>query len=114
MPDNTRWNRWDGHVSRAAAVDPISHSIYVVGETFKPFDGQPYLNGHDGFLVKYSANGTRLWSRIYGSQMDELARQVKFDLATGDVILCGSTYGSFGGRMNTDPTGNTFDVFLSR
>jgi hypothetical protein len=110
----TTWSRWNGYVSRAASVDPFTHDIYVVGETTKSFDGQPYLRNYDGFLVKFSANGTRIWSRLFGSQSDDFVREVQYDYQTGDVILCGTTYGSFGNQINTDPSGNTLDIFVSR
>jgi hypothetical protein len=48
--------------------------------------------------VRYSANGNRLWTRIFGDGWDDAARSVS--AAGEDIYVAGATEGSFGGQTN--------------
>lgn len=67
--------------------------------------------GSDAFIAKYDAQGSHLWSEVYGSISSERGHGVGVD-QKGDVFLTGSLRGTtdFGGGPLT-PAGNT-DAFL--
>lgn len=67
----------------------------------------------DAFLVKFDANGNRLWATYYGGAGDEGSGIIKTD-ASNNVYLCGPTTSttsiSSGGHQNT--FGGVEDAFL--
>ena len=74
-------------------------NLYVVGST------SGSLNGHnrgssDVWVTKYSANGTKLWERQYGSANGETAYEIITD-AAGNFYMAGSTSGNFVDAFNS-------------
>ena len=69
--------------------------------------------GWDVFLVKFDANGNRLWCTYYGGEDDELASGIAID-PVGNVYLAGYTFSTTGiasgGYQNT--YGGILDAFL--
>lgn len=69
--------------------------------------------GNDAFLVKFDANGTRLWGTYYGGGAGERGFYCATD-ANGNVYLTGETASatqiSFNGHQNTYSNGN--EAFL--
>ena len=73
----------------------------------------------DGFLVKFDADGNRLWATYYGGRGEDQACNVATD-AAGNVFIVGSTGSSdsiaSGGFLNTcttcGDTNNTRSLFL--
>eukprot|EP00961_Rhodomonas_salina_P051927 696984-Rhodomonas_salina.1 len=68
-------------------------SCFVAGETFMSLDGQVYLGGREGFLVKVNSVGVVQWTRQFGTSSDEWVRGVAVDGA-GSVYVGGFTKGS--------------------
>jgi RHS repeat-associated protein len=73
-------------------------SAVVGGTTYGSFDGQTY-SGSQGelFISKYSGDGSRLWSRIWGSSTGDFG----FGIAAGNdgsVYACGAAGGSVDGQ----------------
>lgn len=68
----------------------------------------------DAFLVKFDANGSRLWSTYYGDAGLDRANACTAD-ASGNVYLCGITSSTLniasGGHQNTFG-GNVYDAFI--
>ncbi len=106
---------------RNVATDAAGN-VYLVGQTFSTdsiaFGGfqNTYGGGEwDAFLVKFDANGNRLWATYYGGSGDDEAFGVATDTA-GNVYLAGFTNDSTtgiasGGFQNTYGGGN-YDAFL--
>ena len=84
-------------------------SVYIIGLTLGSPDGQVNNGGAgDGFLVKYNADGLKIWTRLFGTnQLDlPIATKTGFD---GSIYVTGLTAGSLGGVIN-----GTSDVFLTK
>ncbi len=67
----TNDNETGGYVT----VDQFDNVI-MVGRAFKAIDLQPYIGGGDAVVVKYSASGNKLWTRMFGTGSGEQARAV--------------------------------------
>ncbi|MBN1673319.1 MAG: SBBP repeat-containing protein [Kiritimatiellae bacterium] len=87
-----------GDYAQGAAVDGTS-AVYVAGYTYGQFDGQINIGPPDLCLSRFDGDGTRGWSRIWGSTESDYAYGVGVD-GTGRVYVAGNTYGAFGGETN--------------
>ena len=73
----------------AAAADG---SVYTVGHTGASLAGQPYLGQLDAFIRKLSPLGSALWTKQYGTAVQDEARGVAID-ALGNIVV-GATTGT--------------------
>lgn len=105
----TPWTRQFGTSARdngrGSATD-ASGNLYVAGETSDSMDGTN-AGGRDLFLVKYDANGARVWTRQLGSVADENSFGATSD-TSGNVYVTGSTTGGLDGNALVGGT----DIFL--
>ena len=82
--------------------------FYISGVTDGSPDGQANSGDFDGFLVKYSANGEKIWTRLFGTS----ALDFPIDITTatdGSIYVTGSTYGSMSGTNS-----GASDVFVTK
>jgi len=79
------------------AVDSAGNS-YVVGYTDGGFPGFTNAGGVDGFLRKYDASGTEVWTRQLGTVSDEIVLGIK--IGVSGVYVVGHTSGNFPGFTN--------------
>ncbi|MBK7482268.1 MAG: hypothetical protein IPI72_05885 [Flavobacteriales bacterium] len=113
-PDGTRlWGTYVGGTlddgGYDCAVDAMG-SVYLAGmansENLIASNGHQNVigGGKDGFLVKFAADGTRLWGTYYGGTEDDLAFSCAVD-GNDDVYIAGSTWSDAGiadgGHQNT-------------
>ena len=87
----------------------LDGSIYVSGVTFGALDGQINSGGNDGFLTKYSTDGTKAWTKLLGTSSTDWA----FALTTGldgSIYLSGYTEGALDGQTNS----GSYDAFLTK
>ena len=84
-------------------------SVYLAGEASASFDGQIFSGNWDGFLSKYSEDGTKLWTKFLGGSGSEFIRCISVG-KSGSVYAAGYTNGSFQGENNL---GN-YDAFLTK
>jgi hypothetical protein len=83
-------------------------AIYITGDTYEgAWDGQTNQGYDDGWLTKYTTNGVREWTRMWGGPGYESVRDIAVD-STAGVYVVGSTYGILDGQTNTGQR----DVFL--
>ena len=104
-----RTNGWD--FGNAVAVDSTSN-IYVTGESFQgvgPFDGQTGKGG--SFLTKFTAAGTKLWTRMWGSGTNDSSMAIAVDHTGTNIYVAGQTEGAFDGLV--PPTGG-YGAFLCK
>ncbi len=102
------------------AIDPVGN-LFVLGRINAPVDlgaGSPVatVGGWDVFLAKYTATGTLLWARVYGTPYDEGPDGLAVD-ATGNAVIVLRTGGSL--DVGTGPLGNagvagTADLVVAR
>jgi hypothetical protein len=86
-----------------------ANDVYVTGFTFGALDGESNGGNGDAFLIKYDANGNRVWTRLLGTAAEDVARDVGID-AGGNVYLVGYTLGTLPGEA----LGGAYDYFISR
>lgn len=87
------WERAEG-----ITVDS-SDNVYITGYTGSTeLDGET-SNGIDSFIIKYSNDGTILWTRLISSAGTEYGYGVATDL-NNNVFVAGTTSGDLGGNTN--------------
>ena len=94
---NELWTRQFGTAAEdyalAATLDPAGNAV-VAGETGGLLAGAAAAGGLDSFVRKYDPAGTVLWTRQFGSDVDDYA--VGAAVAPGgDVFVVGTTQGAF-------------------
>jgi len=109
---NRQWTRIWGSTNEdeyvySVALEGTSFA-YVVGGTYGAFDGQTNNGDWDAFMTKWRWDGTKEWTRIWGSTNADEAKDVAVN-AFKDVVVCGYTAGMFGGQTNNGET----DLFLT-
>ncbi|HSA32165.1 MAG TPA: SBBP repeat-containing protein [bacterium] len=116
-PDGTKaWTKqwgtkYNSEVGNAVAVD-ASGNIFVAGNTsgLGGLDGNSSLGGStDIFLTKWNADGTKAWTKQWGTDVNEWGSSVSVD-NTGNIFVVGFTQGSLDGNTNI---GNA-DIFLTK
>jgi hypothetical protein len=81
----------------AVATDS-SGDVYVAGVTFGGLDGNTLAGTSDSFLTKYSASGTKVYTRQLGATgADTYGESVEAD-ANGNVVVSGVTNGELDGN----------------
>lgn len=99
------WSRQFGTTFSDQSNDATADAggnVYVAGR----FGASGFTT--DAFLAKYSAAGTQLWLRQFGTTSDDHANAVKVD-AAGNVIVAGRT----GGNLAASPLGGG-DAYLRK
>ncbi len=92
-----------------AVTTGLDGSIYVSGVTNGSLDGQTNSGGGDAFLTKYSADGTKAWTKLLGSSGSDEANALTTGL-DGSIYFTGSTDGAFDGQTNSGGS----DAFLTK
>jgi hypothetical protein len=103
---NTVWVRQFGTtvedytlaVALNADGDPI-----LAGETSGRLAGASAAGGLDGFVRQYDHDGNVVWTRQFGSPLDDYAVGVTVG-PTGDVFVVGSTAGALPGQKSAGDT----------
>ncbi len=101
-PDGIKqWTRQLGTTQsdkgHAVAVD-LAGNAYVAGETAGGLDGNTTAGQVDAFLVKYSAGGTKVWSRQLGSSAADRASSIATD-AQANVYIAGMAFADLDGNL---------------
>jgi hypothetical protein len=84
--------------ARGVAVDGVG-DLYVVGETYGTLPGQTSSGGIDAYVVKFDGAGTLLWTRQFGTPVNECAEDVVVD-GVGNVCVVGGTGGALPGQTS--------------
>lgn len=105
---------WTRQLGSAAADDPravaeYAGHVYVAGFTAGTLSGQTTSGGKDVFVTKLTADGAEVWTRQFGTALDDAGWGVAVD-ASG-VYVSGHTLGVFDGQSKV---GGTRDLFLRR
>ncbi len=95
---------------RATALTTgLDGSIYVSGQTDDALDGQTYSGAQDPFLTKFSADGTKAWTKLLGSSNSDRATALTTGL-DGSIYVSGWTNGALDGQTNN----GIGDAFLTK
>ena len=107
------WGRQTGSTSDDYAggvtVD-AGGNVYVAGTTYGALEGDASAGDSDLFLMRFSSEGVRAWTRQVGGSSYEWTSGVAVD-AGGNVYLSGSTESALGGPA--DRNGNALLVSYS-
>ena len=88
------------------AVDS-SNNIYITGQTGGGLHGNTNSGDNDTFLVKYNDNGTREWTKQFGTSAYDIGTCVVLD-SSNNIYVGGTTSGGLDGNTNY----GGFDIFL--
>jgi flagellin len=84
-------------------------SIYIAGYSAGNYDGLANAGSNDGYLTKYSADGTKQWSKLIGtSTSDEIGGVTVSE--DGMITVTGRTTGNLDGNTMSGPS----DIFLAQ
>ena len=86
-----------------------SGNVFVAGRTAGALDGQTAAGNFDIFLTKYNADGSKLWTRQWGTTDEDTAYGVAVD-SSGNAYVTGMTRGALNGQTSA---GNA-DIFLTK
>lgn len=84
--------------------------IFVSGNTNGALDGNTNLGAYDAFLTKWNANGTKAWTKQWGTDKGEGGGRAIVVDSSGNIFVSGDTSGSLDGNTWK---GNT-DIFLTK
>ncbi|HQN74235.1 MAG TPA: SBBP repeat-containing protein, partial [bacterium] len=103
-----QWGTSSGDYAQSVAVNS-SGNIFVTGYTAGSLDGNTNAGGGDIFLTKWNSDGTKQWTKQWGTSSDESGRSVAVD-SSGNIFVTGSTQGSLDGNTSAGGT----DIFLTK
>lgn len=101
-----QWGTSGSDEAAGVAVD-VTGNVYVTGTTYGDLDGQTSLGSADVFLTRFAADGTRQWTRQWGSATADQGTGVAVD-AAGNANVTGFTYGALNGQTSQ----GGWDAFL--
>jgi len=112
-PDGTKvWTKLlgtSGNDSTYALTTGNDGTIYVSGSTYGNLDGQTNSGESDAFITKYNPNGTKVWTKLLGTNGEETARA----LTTGNdgaIYVSGYTTGNLDSQTNS----GYIDAFITK
>ena len=95
------WTKQFGSTAGDLALDVatgLDGSIYICGVTFGSFDGQINSGNEDAFLTKYSADGTKLWTKFVGTATDDQSNDLTIGI-DGSIYMSGYTSEALDGQQ---------------
>jgi len=76
-------------------------NVYATGQTWDSMDGQPQIGSGDFFLSKIKPDGTREWTRVWGSTGSDQGNAVTLG-PLGSIYVAGFARGSVHGQQHVD------------
>lgn len=105
-----QWTRLLGVTGRSTGSHAIaldsSDNLYIAGDTQGDLDGNTLTGTLDGYLSKYSADGTRQWTKLVGVSGEIVQGMAVATDANDNVYVAWNTSGGLHG--NTQSGGNDF------
>jgi len=95
-----------GDYAKAVAIDSTGN-IYITGYTYGTFTNETKVGGYDGFLAKYSSDGTQVFVKQFGTTSSDIFTGITID-NNNNIYLAGYTYGQFG----TDQRIGSYDIVV--
>ncbi len=84
-------------------------AVYLAGGTQGNLDGQTSNGGTNAFITKYNPDGTKVWTRLPGTSIDDSASALTTG-TDGAVYLAGGTIGNLDGQVNQ----GAYDSFITK
>eukprot|EP00981_Chlorochromonas_danica_P010854 scaffold3486_cov185-Ochromonas_danica.AAC.1 len=92
----------------ALAIDK-ENNIIITGGVLGDFQGLTNAGNQDIFVVKYSASGDLIYTKLYGTSSDDGANGIRID-SLNNIYLTGSTNGALNGETSI----GSMDAFLMK
>ena len=106
------WSKLSGSsstdIAHAMSIG-LDGSIYISGLASGILDGQTSKGAEDAFLTKYSTDGTKVWTKLLGTNAKDYALATATGL-DGAIYIAGVTYGALDGQANSGDG----DAFLTK
>ncbi len=113
LPDGTKvWTELLGTVRDDISIElalASDGSIYITGLTGGDLDGEINSGSDDAFITKYSADGTKVWTKLLGSSINDIGYGIASS-NDGSIYITGYTNGNLDGEANK----GGYDSFLSK
>lgn len=87
-------------VGNSAAIDTNTGALYITGSAGTSLFGEAWAGADDIFLMKYDANGTRLWTRVVGTSGSDLGLGVSVDSINSMVYVTGQIASGIHGQSS--------------
>lgn len=94
---NILWRRQVGtkNVDQSSGIASDNNgNVFITGVTYGSLGGSSF-GGADGWIAKYSPDGTLLWIKHLGTPFDDFSSSVAID-TNGNILVSGSTQGKLG------------------
>lgn len=95
------WTKQFGSTAEDVAFDlatGLDGSIYICGITLGSFDGQINSGNYDSFITKYSANGTKIWTKFVGTSTEDQSYDLTIGI-DGSIYMSGYTDEALDGQQ---------------
>ncbi|MBN2722841.1 MAG: SBBP repeat-containing protein [Deltaproteobacteria bacterium] len=103
-----QWGTSGYDIGYGTAVD-ASGNIYVTGFTYGSLDSNTSAGGLDIFLTKYASDGTKEWTKQWGSSSNDYGHGVAID-SNGNIYVTGKTLGA----LDSNTSAGGYDIFLTK
>ena len=90
------------------AIDS-SNNIYITGYSNGHYDNHTNTGNSDIFISKYNSTGNKLWSKLFGSNLDDVGNELALD-SLSNIYITGYSKGNLDNKTNS---GNS-DIFISK
>ncbi len=107
-----QWTKLIGTSSDDIANDIIidsSNNIYITGYSNGYFDNHTNTGNSDIFISKYNSTGNKQWSKLFGSNLDDVGNELALD-SLSNIYITGFSRGNLDNKTNS---GNS-DIFISK
>eukprot|EP01031_Cornospumella_fuschlensis_P035167 gene35167-42597_t len=81
-------------------IDSFTGSVYITGFAQGSLHGEPYVASNDIFLIRYTSNGARVWTKMLGTNASDSGFAVIADRVYGEFHVSGNTGGHLQGEVN--------------
>ena len=101
-----QWGTSGDDYGKSVVVDN-SGNIFVTGYAYGALDGNTFAGKNDIFLTKWTSDGTKAWTKQWGTSLDDYGQSVAIDIS-GNIFVAGRT----GGSLYGNPSAGSDDIFL--